>query len=974
VTQNVEPVDESPRPGVSAFISYSRKDVRLAERLLSDLESSGVNAYLDRHDIAPGEAWRDRLGHLIAASDAVVFVISPDSAASDICRWEVAQAHSLGKRLLPLVGRDPSSQPVPDLLSARNWIFCRTDAEYTVALAQLSAAILQDIDAVREQTRLSQLAHGWASKSRLAAELLRGDALVAAERWQQVAHGQGILVGERLVEFIRTSREAFDADEAARTKLVSSAFRAQSDYLGVRSAELLAAGDPVSSLCLAIESAPDRGARLEESRARPFTHRSLVALSEARRHFTTFAFLPPDHRNVEALHAAPDGSAFCGVRGSELMLFAGSAPFEMLARRDVPSAVRDIAFSGESNRLAALLADCSAQVFEREGFNPKLKTDPWIGASGVALDWSGETLVLERADALRAWSVSDGEVFCVQATVQDATGAGALLAPFRYGSTIAPDANVAIVSIGGEDLRCLDWSPATGRWLALERGQLSLRTFRNEVLPPALAWPPELEAVQAQFSADGSTLVIAARRSGQYQWLIFAPVDGQLISTITSGEPYAPRSRGPVCALSDDGAVLVSVSGVQLSRWDTRTGKLLQEKRLPAPLNPWVARPEFALRPSPQGDLVAVLLDPDKKTQAHQVVVLQFESTAFDALDARSPFSAEGAYGFVWSACERRWFAAFGHSADVVVVAASDARLTQTLKHGGSLIDDGVRWAVFGPEGRTLLTCSCDRTARLWDVTSGVRLATYAHPSGVLRAAFSCDGAFVVTLDDAATLRVFPVGGHEAIAEVPLPGAREIAVTANDVVVQTDRLLVLPGLLDAGRIVEVCCGLLPRDLTAQERMQLDLPTDSPECMLRYRKWPALLGQSFAGVTSLGGAVGVVRTATVEPAKHAFRGILGRHGRADIRQLVALGNFVWTHYAGAMGALCRRHNLTNNNEDFELAGEIFDALLEVAEEYRAPDLPLAMITAYRGPAASGSCFNKWLEASRRRRPRSRSRRR
>jgi hypothetical protein len=67
----------------------------------------------------------------------------------------------------------------------------------------------------------------------------------------------------------------------------------------------------------------------------------------------------------------------------------------------------------------------------------------------------------------------------------------------------------------------------------------------------------------------------------------------------------------------------------------------------------------------------------------------------------------------------------------------------------------------------------------------------------------------------------------------------------------------------------------------------------------------------------------------------------------------------------MGALCRRHILTNNNEDFELADEIFDALLEVAEEYRAPDLPVAMITAYRGPAASGSCFNKWLEASRRR---------
>jgi hypothetical protein len=963
--QNLEPVDESLRPGVSAFISYSRKDAGLAERLVSHLESSGVNAYLDRHDIAPGEAWQDRLGHLIAASDAVVFVISPDSAASDICRWEVAQAHSLGKRLLPLVGRDPGSQPVPDLLSARNWIFCRTDAEYSVALAQLSAAILQDIDAVREQTRLSQLAHGWASRRRPAAELLRGDALVEAERWQQEAHGQGIVVGERIVEFIGTSREAFEAEEAARLQLVSSAFRAQSDYLSVRSAERLAAGDPVSALCLAIESAPDRAARLEESRDRPFTPRSLMALSEARRHFSTFAFLPPDYRNVEALHAAPDGSVFCGVRGYELLLVAGSTPFEVLARRDVPFPVRDIAFSGDSNRLAALLADGSAQVFEREGFTPTLKTDPWSEASGVALTWRGETLALERADALRGWSVSDAEVFCVEASVQDATGAGSLLAPFRYGSRIASDANVPIASLGGEGVRCLDWSPVTGRWLALEGGRLTFRTFGNDVVAPALALPPESEAVQAQFSADGNTLVITARLSGQFQWLIFAAVDGQLISTIISGEPCAQVSRGPVSALSDDGAVLVSVSGVRLSRWNTRTGTLLQEKRLPAPLNPWVARPEFALRPSPEGDLVAVLLDPDKKTQAHQVVVLQFESAAFDALDARSPFSVEGAYGFAWSSREPRWFAAFGHSSDVVVVAASDSRLTRTLKHGGSLIDDGVRWAVFGPKRETLLTCSCDRTARLWDVASGVKLATYAHPWGVLRAAFSRDGAFVVTLDDAATLRVFPVGGQEAIAEIGLPGAREIAVTGTDVVVQTDRLLVLPGLLDPGHIVEVCCALLPRGLSEQERIQLDLPPDSPEWILRHRKWPALLGQSFAGVTSAGSAVDVVRTATVAPAKHAFRAILARHARSDIRQLVALGHFVWTHYAGAMDALCRGHNLTNNNEDFELAGEIFDALLEVAEEYRAPDLPVAMITGYRGPAASGSCFNKWLEASRHR---------
>ena len=159
-------------------------------------------------------------------------------------------------------------------------------------------------------------------------------------------------------------------------------------------------------------------------------------------------------------------------------------------------------------------------------------------------------------------------------------------------------------------------------------------------------------------------------------------------------------------------------------------------------------------------------------------------------------------------------------------------------------------------------------------------------------------------------------------------------MTATDVVVQSDRLLVLPGLLDAGHIVEVCCALLPRDLTAQERMQLDLPPDSPECMLAVSQMagaarPIPCRRHQRGQCRRRGPHGNGRTGEARVTRHP-----GRYGRADIRQLVALGDFIWTHYAGAMGALCRRYNLTSNNEDFELAGEIFDALLEVAEEIEA----------------------------------------
>jgi hypothetical protein len=106
---------QSPPSRSTAFISYSRHDAEFAERLLAGLQPLGIDAYLDRKDIAPGEAWRDRLGKLIATSDAVVFVLSPYSASSEVCRWEAEQAHDLGKRLLPVIRRDLVGQEAPEL-------------------------------------------------------------------------------------------------------------------------------------------------------------------------------------------------------------------------------------------------------------------------------------------------------------------------------------------------------------------------------------------------------------------------------------------------------------------------------------------------------------------------------------------------------------------------------------------------------------------------------------------------------------------------------------------------------------------------------------------------------------------------------------------------------------------------------------------------------------------------------------------
>ena len=62
---------------LKVFISYSRKDTSFAQRLHEQLNAEGFEAYIDAHDIAPGEDWRLRLGGLIETADCVVFILSP---------------------------------------------------------------------------------------------------------------------------------------------------------------------------------------------------------------------------------------------------------------------------------------------------------------------------------------------------------------------------------------------------------------------------------------------------------------------------------------------------------------------------------------------------------------------------------------------------------------------------------------------------------------------------------------------------------------------------------------------------------------------------------------------------------------------------------------------------------------------------------------------------------------------------------
>ncbi len=175
---------EEPGNKLSVFISYARADSSaFAEELVAGLETVGFDPFLDRHDIAAGEDWEHRLGHLLQRADTVIYILSPAFVASERCEWEIRKAIALNKRLIPIVYIDVPEEDTPEELRRLNYIYFSKPNSFGPGLAQLTEALRTDLGWIREHTRLSELGARWQEKDSSEALLLRGPELASAQAW-----------------------------------------------------------------------------------------------------------------------------------------------------------------------------------------------------------------------------------------------------------------------------------------------------------------------------------------------------------------------------------------------------------------------------------------------------------------------------------------------------------------------------------------------------------------------------------------------------------------------------------------------------------------------------------------------------------------------------------------------------------------------------------------------------------------------
>src|SRR6266566_2051723 len=194
---------------LKVFISYSRRDsAAFADELVAGLEVAGFAPYLDRHDIAAGEDWEARLGGLIAQSDTVVFVVSPEALKSEQCTWEVDRTIELSKRLLPVIFKSVPDHDIPEKLRRLQFVRFDTGPGFARPLSDLAAALRVDLQWIREHTRLGELATRWDGRGRPESLLLRGDDLDAAKAWVAARKAAAPEITDAQRAFVRTSEEA----------------------------------------------------------------------------------------------------------------------------------------------------------------------------------------------------------------------------------------------------------------------------------------------------------------------------------------------------------------------------------------------------------------------------------------------------------------------------------------------------------------------------------------------------------------------------------------------------------------------------------------------------------------------------------------------------------------------------------------------------------------------------------------------
>lgn len=704
------------------FISYSRKDRPFVARLNDALKTAGKETWVDWEGILPSEEWLKEIYSGIEAADTVVFVLSPDSAASEVCGEEIAHAIKCNKRLVPIVCRDVNPKDVPKSAAAHNWIFFRESDDFDASMRLLLKAADTDIDWVRGHTRLLTRAIEWDGANRDASFMLSGRELTRAERWLAKAGGNAeprptplqteyILASRR-----QTSLQNFRLTLAAMIIVFSAAILLLLVRENKQRAALLTLqvneGKQRANLYLA------EGFRSQAIKALTDydVNTAEVLLAESMtlddRRETRESFLEARSRapKLAKIIDNPDYHVMALSRIGKRMVLASDTKQMLLGRIDepnvfipiqgvtgLPTAVR----FGRNGQLLAVAVGSTVKIFDTS--TGKLKfavagklNDPQcvsFNRAGTMLATGGKDLVV------KVWSAVDGKLLHQYVGHREEV---TCVAFSRDGKTLASS---------GWEHDVLLWDVASGKNLFRLKG--------HQDFVESLAFSPDGKTL-ASGSLD-NTVILWDVKSGRNLRTCVGEVAGIISLTFTP-----------------DGLQLFSGSeSGKVRLWDVATGRdLLTISSRDARINGMTYIPENRTLLTGDDDGFVDEWDMGYSNHKRELLTLRGHS----GVASMVTFSPDGRH--LGSSSED----------DTAKLWDTTAGVCDRTFVGDTT---GVESVNFTPDGRTMVTGSRDDTVRMWDVSTGKTEHILKHPGPIRWAQYYDDGKMLATGCDDGNIRVF---------------------------------------------------------------------------------------------------------------------------------------------------------------------------------------------------------------------------
>jgi WD40 repeat protein/cell division protein FtsB len=189
------------------FVSYSRRDSVAARKLIEAFRSIEQDVWVDWESIPPAVDWLEQIFRGIEESDAFIFLISPDSIASEVCKVELNRAAQNNKRIIPIVLRDVQPKDTPESIRKLNWTFIRENDKFEEGLAKVKTAIELDLDWLEEHRRLLVRSLEW-HRRKDPSLLLRGRDLRNARHMVATATAKDPVPTELQQKFIQYSSQS----------------------------------------------------------------------------------------------------------------------------------------------------------------------------------------------------------------------------------------------------------------------------------------------------------------------------------------------------------------------------------------------------------------------------------------------------------------------------------------------------------------------------------------------------------------------------------------------------------------------------------------------------------------------------------------------------------------------------------------------------------------------------------------------